>query len=89
MLWKDRLGRLHWFETGKVSLYVRRPASLGTAYQPVCNGFSFTDLTTDIKVLESALAGVKFKAHVNAVACVTQVKAYEIQSLLPHESRLS
>ena len=64
LLWKDRLGRLQWFETGRVNLYVRRPANLGRAYQLVCNGFSFTGLITDVKVLEGVLAGAKFKgAH--------------------------
>jgi len=64
LLWKDRLGRLQWFETGRVNLYVRKPVNLGKAYQLVCNGFSFTGLITDIKVLEWVLASVRFKgAH--------------------------
>ena len=64
LLWKDRLGRLQWFETGRVNLYVRMPANLGKAYQLICNGFSFTGLITDVKVLELVLAGVRFKgAH--------------------------
>ncbi|MEM2111778.1 MAG: hypothetical protein QXX08_07870, partial [Candidatus Bathyarchaeia archaeon] len=62
--WRDKLGRLQWFETGRVNLYVRAPANLGRAYQLVCNGFSFTGLITDVKVLERVLAGVRFKgAH--------------------------
>jgi len=64
LLWKDRLGRLQWFETGRVNLYVRKPANLGRAYQLICNGFSFTGLITDIKVLELVLSSVRFKgAH--------------------------
>jgi len=64
LLWKDRLGRLQWFETGRVNLYVRKPANLGRAYQLICNGFSFTGLITDIKVLEEVLSNVRFKgAH--------------------------
>jgi len=64
LLWKDKLGRLQWFETGRVNLYVRRPANLGKAYQLVCNGFSFTGLLTDLKAIEQVLAGVRFKgAH--------------------------
>jgi len=64
LLWKDRVGRLQWFETGRVNLYVRKPANLGKAYQLICNGFSFTGLITDIKVLEKVLASVRFKgAH--------------------------
>lgn len=64
LLWRDKLGRLQWFETGRVNLYVRKPANLGKAYQLVCNGFSFTGLITDVKVLERVLASVRFKgAH--------------------------
>jgi len=64
LLWKDRLGRLQWFETGRVNLYVRKPANLGRAYQLICNGFSFTGLITDFKVLEQVLVSVRFKgAH--------------------------
>lgn len=58
------LGRLQWFETGRVNLYVCKPANLGRAYQLLCNGFSFTGLITDIKVLEQLLSTVRFKgAH--------------------------
>jgi hypothetical protein len=43
---------------------VRKPANLGKAYQLICNGFSFTGLITDIKVLEEVLSTVRFKgAH--------------------------
>lgn len=64
LLWKERLGRLQWFETGRVNLYVRKPANLGKAYQLICNGLSFTGLVTDMKVLEEILKGVRFKgAH--------------------------
>ena len=64
LLWRDKLGRLQWFETGRVNLFVRKPANLGKAYQLVCNGFSFTGLITDIKVLEKVLQTVRFKgAH--------------------------
>jgi hypothetical protein len=55
---------LQWFETGRVNLYVRKPANLGRAYQLICNGFSFTGLITDIKVLELVLSSIRFKgAH--------------------------
>jgi len=64
LLWRDKLGRLQWFETDRVNLYVRKPASLGRAYQLVCNAFSFTGLITDVKVLEGVLKGIRFKgAH--------------------------
>jgi hypothetical protein len=61
LLWRDKLGRLMWFETGRVNLYVRKPVNLGKVYQLICNGFSFTGLIPDVKVLEQVLASVRFK----------------------------
>jgi len=64
LLWRDRLGRMQWFETDRVNLYVRKPANFGKACQLVCNGFSFTGLITDMRVLEAVLETVRFKgAH--------------------------
>lgn len=43
---------------------MRKPGNVGRAYQLVCNGFSFTGLVTDVKVLEQVLSTVRFKgAH--------------------------
>lgn len=43
---------------------MRRPDSIGRAYQLVCNGFNFTGLITDVRVLEMVLAAARFKgAH--------------------------
>jgi len=64
LLWKDKLGRMQWFQTERVNLYVRSPANVGRAYQLVCNGFSFTGLITDVRILEAVLTSVRFKgAH--------------------------
>jgi len=63
-LWKDKLGRLMWFETGRINLYVRAPATKGKTFQLVCNAFSFTGLVTDMDVLRTMLQNVRFKgAH--------------------------
>ena len=61
LLWKDKLGRLQWFETGRVNLYVRKPANLGKAYQLVCNGFFATGLIFDFRVMKEVLKTVRFK----------------------------
>lgn len=64
LLWRDKLGRLMWFSTGRVNLYVRKPGNLGRAYQLICNAFSFTGLVTDMQVLRQILDSVRFKgAH--------------------------
>jgi hypothetical protein len=64
LIWRDRLGRLVWFETDRVNVFVRKPASKGKAYQLLCNAFSFTKLVTDLNVLERLLLSLRFKgAH--------------------------
>jgi len=58
------IGRLQWFETGRVNLYVRKPANSGRASQLMANGFYASGLMTDITVLEVILKDLKFKgAH--------------------------
>lgn len=61
-LWKERLGRIEWFETDRINFYVRAPANKAKAYQLICNAFSFTGLITDMKVLQHVLEQVKFKS---------------------------
>jgi hypothetical protein len=64
LLWKDKLGRMMWFETGRVELYVRQPANLGKAKQLICNGFTKTGLIEDVKKFEQVLVSLKFRgAH--------------------------
>jgi hypothetical protein len=60
LLWDDRFGRVQWFETGRLNLYVRKPASLGRAKQLICNAFSYTGLVADFQVLEPVLNGIRF-----------------------------
>ena len=55
LLWKDKLGRLEWFENGRVNIYVRGPVVLGKIKQLVCNGFGFTGLIFEDKVLQRVL----------------------------------
>jgi len=62
LLFKNGLGRLELFGTGRVNLYVRKPASLGKAYQLFCDGFFKTCVITDVKVLEACLKGIRFKS---------------------------
>lgn len=62
LLFRNGLGRLELFGTGRVNLYVRKPASLGKAYQLFCDGFFKTGVITDVKVLEGCLKSVRFKS---------------------------
>ena len=64
LLWRDRLGRLQWFESGRVSFWVRAPASLGKVKQLLCNGFAWTGLIEDNAAMARVLDEVRFKgAH--------------------------
>ena len=60
-MWKDEFGRLEWFETGRVKVWVRKPASLGKAYELVCNGFFGTGLVFGFRVMKEILKSVRFK----------------------------
>ena len=53
LVWKGRLGRVVWFESGTVTLHVKRPGNLGKAKQLFCDAFVNTGLLTDVKVVES------------------------------------
>lgn len=53
LLWKDRFGRVRWFENGKVELYVRKPASEGKAMQLFCRAFIHSGLV-DLSNVELA-----------------------------------
>ena len=62
LLWKSKLGRLEWFpSTRRVKIWVRKPASLGKAYQLLANAFFETALIFDIRVFEPFLRSVRFK----------------------------
>lgn len=63
LLWKDaKFGRMQWFETNRVNLYVRKPANLGKACQLFCYGFYATELITDMKILDPILKSIRFKS---------------------------
>jgi len=52
LVWRDELGRLEWFETGFVKVWVRKPATEGKAVQLLANGFTKTELIWDMRVWE-------------------------------------
>jgi hypothetical protein len=60
LVWSDRLGRLEWFETGRVNVFVRKPASEGKAVQLLANGFTKCGLISDIKVWEVVRRSLQF-----------------------------
>ena len=62
LVWKCRLGRVVWFESGTVTLHVRRPGNLGKAKQLFCDAFVNTGLLTDMKLLNPVLERIRPKS---------------------------
>lgn len=59
-LYKDRLGRLEWWETGKVRIWVRKPANDGKLYHLLSNAFFATRLIIEPRVLKAFVDSVQF-----------------------------
>jgi hypothetical protein len=51
-IWKDQLGRLEWFETGRVKMWLRKPASEGRLAQLLTAAFYRTALIPSFEVFE-------------------------------------
>ena len=62
LVWKGRLGRVVWFESGTVTLHVKRPGNLGKTKQLFCDAFVNTGLLTDVKVLNPILERIRPKS---------------------------
>ncbi len=61
-VWKCKLGRVVWFESGNVTLHVRRQGNLGKAKQLFCDAFVNTGLLTDFKILNPVLERIRPKS---------------------------
>jgi hypothetical protein len=62
LIWRSQLGRVVWFESGTVTLDVRRPGNLGKAKQLFCDAFVNSGLVTDFKVLNPVLDRIRPKS---------------------------
>jgi len=64
LLFKNSTGRLQWFLTGRVNIYVRAPVDPGKVIQLIAQGFTWSGIITDLKVFRAMIQGVHFKgAH--------------------------
>lgn len=65
LLWKDlKLGRLEWFLTGRINIWVKKPASWGRVKQLLANAFFATGVLTDIQIFDLWANSARFKgAH--------------------------
>jgi len=62
LLWVDqRLGRLEWHVSGRINVWIKKPASLGRAKQLLANAFFSTGLIKDIEVFDLWAGSVRFK----------------------------
>lgn len=75
-MWKDKNGRLEWFETNRVKVWVRKPATVGKALQLLANGFFRTALIFDIRVFNKFVKELRFKGA-SATLDVGQRLPYE------------
>lgn len=63
LVWRGRgrLGRVVWFETGVVRLFVKAPGNLGKAKQLFCDAFIGSGLLTDVAVFSGVLDRIGVK----------------------------
>lgn len=61
---QEELGRLEWFKTGRVNLWITKPATKSRLMQLLACGFMWTGLIQDVKVFEKWAANARLKgAH--------------------------
>jgi hypothetical protein len=62
--YKDKLGRLQWFETGRINIWIKKPAHEGRKKQLLANAFFGSGLIKDIQIFEAFADSVRYKgAH--------------------------
>jgi len=62
LVWRGKLGRVVWFENGRVRLFVRKPGNLGRAKQLFSDAFINSGLLTDIAVFSPVLDRISPKS---------------------------
>ena len=74
-LFKNELGRLEWFETGRINICLRMPANPGKLKRLLAQAFCWTGLITDINLFDAFVDRVRFNgAHA----------VYETEEKLPY-----
>ena len=61
LLWKDLLGRLEWHLSGRINIWVKKPATWGRVKQLLANAFFQTGLLMDIQVFDLWANSARFK----------------------------
>lgn len=64
IFFKNSLGRVQWFQTGRINIYARAPVEPGRIIQLLAQAFTWTEIITDLKVFRQLVQGIRFKgAH--------------------------
>lgn len=50
IIWKDNLGRIEWFKTGRLNCWIKKPASKSKMVNLLCNAFFRTGIIQDVNV---------------------------------------
>ena len=58
-VFRDKLGRLEWFETGRINVWLKKPANPGKLKQLLANAFLWSKLISDINDFEAYAATVR------------------------------
>jgi hypothetical protein len=75
LLFKDPIGRLEWFETGRVNIWINKPASWGKVKKLLALGFFRSGLIKDIEIFDVWAGAARFKgAHLT----------YDLREHLPY-----
>jgi hypothetical protein len=62
LLWKDvKLGRLEWHVSGRINVWIKKPASLGRAKQLLADAFFSTGLVKDVQIFDLWANSIRFK----------------------------
>jgi hypothetical protein len=62
LLFKDReLGRLEWHVTGRINIWIKKPATWGRVKQLLAKAFTWTGLIDDIQIFDLWAASARFK----------------------------
>jgi hypothetical protein len=62
LLFRDReLGRLEWHLSGRINVWIKKPATWARVKQLLAKGFSWTGLIDDIQIFELWAASARFK----------------------------
>jgi hypothetical protein len=67
LLWKDPkgLGRIEWHTTGRVNLWIKKPATIGRIKQLLANAFFATGIISDIQIFDLWANSIRLKgSHV-------------------------